>query len=48
MFASVKSISDYGEQGANYDDLIKSPLTRQDYACYTSANFIYEFIMFTF
>lgn len=48
MFASIKSISDFGEQGAAYEKATKLPSVRQEYACFTSANFIYEFIMTTY
>ena len=48
MFVSIKSISDFGEQGVNYEDALKLPSVRQEYACYTSANFIWHFIMNTF
>lgn len=47
-FVSIKSISDFGEQklGSSLDKL--QPHIRQNYACFTSANFVFEFIIDTF
>lgn len=45
MFVSVKSISDHGEETKKSKEHVLSPLVRQEYACYTSVNFVYEFIM---
>lgn len=43
-FASIKSISDYGEHLFKYSEECKAPIVRQNYACYTSANFLYHLI----
>lgn len=44
-FASIKSISDYGEHNTVYDKEVASKSVRQEYACYTSARFVFEFVM---
>lgn len=46
LFVSIKSISDFGQEKNDFDDDLKSPLIRQEYASFTSANFAFEFLKY--
>lgn len=44
IFASIKSISDFGENKPKYTEETKLPMVRQEFACSTSSLFLYEFL----
>ncbi|MEQ9090237.1 MAG: hypothetical protein RIE52_04060 [Balneola sp.] len=48
LFVSVKSVSDYGEEKNKFEGALKKPNLRQEYASFTSAKFVLEFINYYF